>query len=366
MGVAKRNRERAFELDLLRAVALAGVVLVHTLAWIVPSPNLPAYTGGREALLDLSRFCVPAFVFASGLALTLARAREAGARAFAARRWSRVAVPWLVWVPVFALLGAWTGQIPWSWAGAGSWLAYGGGHLYFLVLIAQLYAVFLFMPRSRRGLVLFGAVAIGFQVALGVYRTYLPQPQGPLGWPASQLAYEEAPFYAGYFAAGCIAGAYWDRLMALHRWWPVAAVAAALSAGGFLAESLTVSADPSRHGTYTFLWPAQVPFALGIGVLVLLAGRASGRALAPAAGAVGWVSRHGLGLYVVHPIVLDALGPRIAFLPAGLRVVALFVSCLAGAALAVLALRRVPWASLAIGEAAPPRALRKSPVRAAA
>lgn len=364
--MSQRHQGRLTELDLLRVVALGAVVLIHSLAWIVASPNVPAYTGLREALLGLSRFCVPAFLLASGLALTWTGSLGGGTRAFLAKRWSRIAVPWLAWTPVFAALGIVAGGMSTGWRDVGSWLAFGAGHLYFLVLVGQLYLVFLVMPRRGRGLVAFTAAAMAVQIALGFYRTYLPQPQGAFGWPASQLAFEEAPFYLGYFAVGCLVGANWRRLAALQRWWPLAAAAVAVTAGVFLAESLTVSPDASRHGTYTFLWPAEIPLTLSVSLLVLWVGRAYRETLRPAGLAISWVSRHSLGLYIVHPIFLNAAGPRLAGLPAGLRVALLVALALAGAALVVAVLERIPWIGITIGERARPLTLRKDPAQAPA
>ena len=60
------------------------------------------------------------------------------------------------------------------------WVAFGPGHLYFLLLIAQLYLLLLVLPRSRRGLILFAAAALALQLGLGVYHTYGPLAPGPM------------------------------------------------------------------------------------------------------------------------------------------------------------------------------------------
>ncbi|MGH7904700.1 MAG: acyltransferase, partial [Candidatus Dormibacteraceae bacterium] len=356
--MSRAVRERLDELDGLRAIALLAVVLLHSLAWIVTS-TVPAYEGIPAALLDLSRFCVPAFVFASGLVLYWSHGAGVEPRSFLARRWSRVALPWLIWTPVFALLGLYFGAFPGGWWNFAAWVAYGAGHLYFLILIAQLYVVYLFIPAPGPRLVVFTAAALALQLGLGFYRTYLPQLQGPLNWPGSQLALEEAPFYVGYFAAGCLAAAHWRRLVGLSRYWPAALAVALLSTGAFLAESLTVSTASWRHGTYTFLWPAEIPLTLSISLAVLWMARTFQGSLGRAWPAVAWVSRHSLGLYIVHPVFMNLLGPHLGGIGPVPRVATLFVFSLVCAALTVVGLTRHRWTALSIGEAVrsrrPPR-----------
>ena len=123
----------------------------------------------------LARFCVPAFVLASGLILFQSRsARPMSMRTFLALRSKRVLVPWLFWTPVFLLLDWRYGQV----GSLGPWLAFGPGHLYFLVLIAQLYVVFLFVPRDLRPLRWFALGAVVLQLALMTWRTYARLPSG--------------------------------------------------------------------------------------------------------------------------------------------------------------------------------------------
>ncbi|HEX6511560.1 MAG TPA: acyltransferase family protein, partial [Chloroflexota bacterium] len=82
------------ELDLLRAVALVAVAVIHAAAWLTPAEAAPS-AGALAAVSSLARFCVPAFVFASGFALFHGhRERQVVAGSFLRRRWLRVLVPW--------------------------------------------------------------------------------------------------------------------------------------------------------------------------------------------------------------------------------------------------------------------------------
>ena len=130
--------------DALRALATLAVVVVHTCHW--PFQD----TGADQRLwswVDLgSRFCVPAFVVLSGLLVGLRGAGRVRAGPWMRRRLHRTLLPFAVWAPVYCALGLWvTGDIDGD--GLAAWLLGGGGHLYFLLLVPQLYAVSLLWPR---------------------------------------------------------------------------------------------------------------------------------------------------------------------------------------------------------------------------
>src|SRR5437764_1072330 len=91
------------ELDLLRAAALLAVVFIHAASWN-PGADAPARQGPYAAAMLLARFCVPAFVLASGFALHRAYGRPVEAGRFLRRRALRTLVPWLAWVPVYAVV----------------------------------------------------------------------------------------------------------------------------------------------------------------------------------------------------------------------------------------------------------------------
>lgn len=326
----------------MKVLALLGVITIHATAWVVP-PDRPPLSGPWDLLIGLSRFSVPAFVFASGLAVyRSSQGRPQDPAAFLARRWSRTLLPWLIWTPLFLLLDLSQGLLtPDATAG---WLLMGGGHLYFLLLVAQLYLLLLVLPTGPRGLLIAAVLLLAAQAALGAAHAH-----GPLA--ADRWAPVQSPFWAGYFAAGCVAGAGYDRLRAWHRFWPLAAAAAIATTALVLTESKTVGADHWRQGEYSFLWPSRIANTLAICLAVIWGGTALAGRPAWLFGAVQKIGSRSLGIYILQSAVLVFAGPRTSALPAPARVAALVVIAFAGAYLLTSLLSRTAPGRLALGEA---------------
>src|SRR5690348_15605298 len=103
-------QERLQELDLLRALALLGVLVIHAAAWSAPVAASPT-SGAIPALSDLARCSIPVFILASGFALRLTsrrprRARDGGGEGeavtarYLGRRAQRTLVPWVIWAAI--------------------------------------------------------------------------------------------------------------------------------------------------------------------------------------------------------------------------------------------------------------------------
>jgi surface polysaccharide O-acyltransferase-like enzyme len=347
--VAEEAKKRLPELDLLRVMALLGVLVIHAGAWITPA-EAPVTAGAMAVVSSLARFCVPAFVFASGFALFHAyRGRRLAPGAFLRKRWLRTLLPWACCAPLFLALDFWRRDPAPEAEAVGRWLLQGGGHLYFLLLIAQLYLVFVLLTRVGPRLAWTAAGLVALQLALMAWRSYAPAPPGWLTWPGIHMAHEEAPFWAGTFALGCIAAAEWPRLAGLSRWWPLAVLAAVVTGCLVLGEGQLVGGVDWRQGNAAYLWPSRLAQTVSWCLAVLWIGQ---RLRAPGAlqTAIGRLSQHSLGLYVLHPIVLDALGPRTGGLLPPIRVLLLIAAALAGAYVAVRLLAHTRLTAAALGE----------------
>ena len=338
------------EIDLLRAVSLLAVVFIHTTAWFVAA-DVPATSGALPAATLFARFCVPAFIFCSGLALYRAYGRPDEPARFLRRRWARTLLPWVAWIPLLALYDLVNGGLQTDAGDLRVWLAYGPGHLYFLFLVAQLYLLILVMPRSRRGLLVFTSVALALQLALGVLHTYGPEPPGFWAWPLTHLPQMEAPFWAGYFCLGCLVGAEYQRLRSWSHLWPIGLALVPPAVLLVLAESRLVPDDSWRHGLYSFLWPSQLPATLVSAAALLWGGRhlaaAVGRVWAP----VTALSRHSLGVYLLQVPVVTVLGNQTAhgWAPTP-RFLLLFAGSIAISYLLVELLTRHRLGALSVGE----------------
>lgn len=355
------------EIDLVRVVALVAVMSIHVAAWTVWSTTPPS-ADPTAALAGLARFSVPAFVVLSGLVLYRGhQGRPRRPFGFLQRRLSRVVVPWLCWAPVFVVAALLEGQLDADAGAVLRTLVLGPGHLYFLVLIAQLYLVMLVAPRPGRPLVVFTIAAIGLQLAFEVARVTHPWAAGPAGWVWANAAPELAPFWIGYFALGWLAGAEYDRLRRLRRFWPLALAAAGMAGGGFLLSSLLVPAEDLRQGINVFFWPSLVPLAVALTLALIWAAGVLRPRLGRAWPAVKALSRHSLGIYIAHVLLLPAYGEATWSVPAVVRIPLLLALSLATSYLLVAVLARTRFGAAAVGEAPPaPARLRRLDVNAGA
>jgi len=341
------------ELDLLKVLALAGVIVIHAAAWVVPAET-PPLAGPWALVIALARFCVPAFVFASGLAVQRSRAaRPEAAGAFLRRRWSRTLLPWLIWTPLYLLLDLSQGLL--APAQAPGWLLYGAGHLYFLLLVAQLYPLALVAPSGNRRLIPFALGLLALQAVLGAAHAH-----GPL--EADRWAAAQAPFWAGYFACGMLAGAYYERLLELRRLWPLALAAVAATTWVVLAEAQSIGGDYWRQGEYSFLWPSRIANTAAICLAAIWGGDSLQERPAWLFAAAREISRRSLGIYILQSAVLVFLGPRTSALPGPVRVAVLVAIAFAGAHILTVLLSQTAAGRVALGEAAstlPGRARRR-------
>jgi len=354
-GAARLDRppSRHAGADALRAVAAVAVICVHTTHWALQDTGADRAVWYGTTLLV--RFCVPAFVLLSGLVLAYRYGAERLGGAFLIRRVRRSLVPWLAWAPVFCIADLfWTGEIRMNPGSVGDWWSLGGGHLYYLILVPQLYLLMVVWPRHRRTAATLAAALLAVQVGLDTFRLYAPL--GGAVWAQAVLnhGFEQFPYWIGYFAAGVAAGRFLRMRRSLPAW-PFA-LAVPLSAFLLLWVDRAGMASPLyADGTGAFLRPLMVPYVLAVcgacifGLPALLA------RLPRLDRATALVSRYSLGIYVVHPLLLAAFGRLLgrslhSHLPVSVfAVVALTALTGASALLVSMLLARTPLA-VTIGE----------------
>ncbi|WP_125153602.1 acyltransferase [Clostridium rectalis] len=159
------SSKRIVELDLARAIAVIGVVVIHGSAYALrESVNGGTAYNISIILNQLSRFSVPLFVLMSGVGLSLSYKKEKGYIYFLIHRLGKILPLYIIWSVVYLTLvnkdfnySLWINKII-----KGDRVFY---HLYYMPMIIKLYLVFplLYSFMKRRA-----GLFISFLITAGV------------------------------------------------------------------------------------------------------------------------------------------------------------------------------------------------------
>ena len=304
-AVRRADSRRLLSADAFRALATVWVIVIHTVHWV---------SGDIYYGTDLvARWAVPAFVVLTGVLLAY---RYGGApvdvRAFMTRRLSRTLIPFAVWAPVYVLWGWAVSHDPSSsggWNGVWVFIYWGAGHLWFLLLIPQLYLLYLVWPRRR--LALAAIVAIALQVGFAFAHLYGSLPGGVPNSLLGDHAFQLFPFWIGYFGAGVLAG----RMLAARgepqqvSWGLFAGAVGLTLLGGFLqVQHFAGVSSNLQSGTGAFVLPQEPLLVFGIAAMVLLTARPLLAQRRHTSSVVSFIADNSLGIYIIHPVVVYGLG----------------------------------------------------------
>lgn len=315
------RRPHLYSIDLMRILAVTGVIGVHAITLVDTSANVAA--GTALMVLHTSRA-----VFLAMMALVLAYnyrdgllvpgRRWASLLRFWRRRYLLVVVPYVAWsaiyvvadgVPLHPLSGALRTFAVDLLTGSARY------HLYFLLITIQMYLVFplviSFVRWTRRVHWLVFLLALAYQLLFSQAHHagwHLP---GLLGFwlqnPDSFLL-----GYVLYVLAGALLADHLEQVLALvRRWWPVAALIAiagtAMALGVYWYAINTLGQAPTEAAevfqpalTIESLTATLGLFTLGIGWEALLRPRWL-RAL------IGNGADASFGIFLAHPLVLQAI-----------------------------------------------------------
>lgn len=146
--------KRVWELDLARVCAMLAVILIHATSAYIGAESRFTLFGANAAFWgnQLARFAVPLFILLSGISLRLSDRGESAAR-FYRKRLTKIGLPYIAWSLVYEL--AENGFSPAALFTAERLPALGNAlllgraasHLYFIVVLLQLYLLY---PALRR------------------------------------------------------------------------------------------------------------------------------------------------------------------------------------------------------------------------
>ncbi|WP_276356911.1 acyltransferase [Cohnella caldifontis] len=297
-------KNRILEINFVKAVAIFAVLVIHATA--TPSVKVP--WGSLSALFyvlanQLSMFAVPLFLLVNGLVLFYRYHGDwsgAQALAFYKKRLQYILVPYLLWSLFYYAFNQWLMDRRIEFDPAFFWrlLLWGHSsyHLYFMVIVIQVYAVFpLLMSLVRRFRLQSRHVAwIGLLGQAAFYS--VNKWDHPIPHIAALM-----PNYLLVFSVGAAIGmdyrAFAER--SRHLWWTFGA-----AVGTGLLYVLMLAASKSGAVYWSPLYAALYNlYAVLVGVSALWIGRkavALGSRLSQAVLAFGAAS---FGIYLVHPAV---------------------------------------------------------------
>jgi len=167
------KKTRLSDFDFLRFVATLAVITIHITAGYVTASNT-AYT-----LNQVVRFAVPMFIVLSGYLLYYSSNKKQSLLSFLKKRLKKIVIPFLVWTLIYLLysyrhkMAMLTIKLFTSLFLQGLVIGKGTPHLYFVVIIIQMYILYPLLEkgfeRSYDRLLLSISFFITFYFQLGIY-----------------------------------------------------------------------------------------------------------------------------------------------------------------------------------------------------
>jgi surface polysaccharide O-acyltransferase-like enzyme len=308
------EKTRNYGLDILRVLACYLVIQVHTGEFYYIGAGGTVLTGDAPfwvgILNSICRISVPLFVMISGY-LLLPLKDEMGT--FFKKRFTRVAIPFLVWCVLYAIYWALKGQTDWAQAGINILhipVNFGVevGHLWYVYMLIGLY---LFAPiispwiagASRQNMHFYLAIW-AITLCLPYIHLLYPQVLGECYWNQTPLLY----YFSG-FLGYLILGAYIKKFMPEKKTWylPVGLLLIiagyAITAGGFI--SLLHSTTDVSKLELTWQFETINVAMMSIGIFLIFKNISFSNPSSIAARGITDISKISYGIYLAHIMVLN-------------------------------------------------------------
>lgn len=281
------------QVDEIRGLAQLAVVMIHI------SSTFAAQTGLGLLFNQLSRFAVPLFILLSGFCLTTRRTEQGlkSRAAFVRRHLARVLIPYILWSVIYLAYRAAWGEAGLGLGDAARQLLQGKSymHLYFLLVMAQLYllywpvqALYRRYPRCT--------LAAALTISLAMQSLVYASARGWVTLPVLFFSYSTLfPAYLFYFVLG-----FWLREQVDQGggWAKPSILLVCL--GALAAFALVLADTPSLAVAGVSIRPAVLPFTVAMFAL-LWRYTARPHRLWQAVGRQSYL------LYCVHPLVYHGL-----------------------------------------------------------
>ena len=309
LAAQQSEPENLFWIDVLRAVVMFGVVVIHVAADVITEWGaVPKDWWWTAHIYDsLVRGCVPMFVTISG-ALLLAKTESLGD--FFAKRFQRIAIPFLAWT-IFYLLWRKHFREPHLGLEEALRLAASGDvhfHLWFLYVLAGLYLVtpiFRILTANTSERNLFYFLALWFFIS-----SFLPFAENLINKFTHsgfhlKLPVEPAQGFIGYFVLGYFLRKYVPEKFSRAAWLVWIASLMICIAGTYL---FTRHFQTYQSLFYDNMAPNVVFYTASFFLLIKFAGPLFEKRMAPGLQKVILsFSKASFGIYLIHPMILEAL-----------------------------------------------------------
>ncbi len=323
------KREHLYEVDLLRASIILGVLCVHNMSFLNLFTKPMALDNlVYEGLLASFHFTREAFMFITGLVLffTYYR-REFKTTNFWIKRLKLIFIPYVAWTIIYILFsGTYEPAFRWTVGNLahtiGKSLLYGQQfYLYYLLVSIQLYILFPWFVRFMRKTekwhvwVLVGSflIELGLMWFNHVYLNNLDPARYPL-WLHLLIEYRDRNvfIYEFWFVFGAVAAVHYDKFRAFiqkHPWtvfWTFIAMAAILWIHFYFQRLVFHDTEVAVDDV---LQPIMVPYSAAV-VLVLLnvglswAKNRTRKGMKRVSAFIQIAARASFGVFLVHPLVL--------------------------------------------------------------
>ncbi len=149
------SKQRLGEIEILRGMAFAAVVLQHSIAHYSVAPEMAMADGARLTLLLIAaKFAVPAFIFITGLVLFYNYDGELAYGSFIRKRFKDIVIPYIVWTIFYTIMAGTFAMKPigeslltlvqYIFTGKSSY------HLWYVVMIIPMYLLFPWLRKLVR------------------------------------------------------------------------------------------------------------------------------------------------------------------------------------------------------------------------
>mgnify|MGYP001243332727 FL=1 len=139
------TKSRLDEVDVLKGISIIAVLMIHTTASAVSTLDKSSISYLIFAFINrFSQFAVPAFIFASAMLLMYNYGHGFDWRLFYKRRLKNVLLPYVIWTMIYGVYLYIVHHVPLRSILTVKNILLGGMfyHLYFIVIIVQLYVLF--------------------------------------------------------------------------------------------------------------------------------------------------------------------------------------------------------------------------------